>query len=105
MRMKAHQDKNYLVKSRAYIENTLNVMLNHVSMQELVDYSQLGKDIIKKMSNLLLCKEPMVELILNDLKIVTQDLHNYQEEMRKRNQQKEKGLNSEDLQTLQNTDS
>ena len=61
MHMKVNQDKSYLVKSRAYIENTLNVMLNHVSLSELIDFPQLGEDKINKMSSLLMCKGPMVE--------------------------------------------
>lgn len=38
IKMKSMKDRTYLCNSKAYLHNSLNMLLNHISMATLLDY-------------------------------------------------------------------
>lgn len=38
IKMKSVKDRTYLCNSKAYLHNSLNMLLNHISMATLLDY-------------------------------------------------------------------
>lgn len=38
MKMKSNQNRLYMYNSKAYIQNSLNMLLNHFTMDKLLDF-------------------------------------------------------------------
>lgn len=44
IKMKYNQDKSYMYNSKAYIQNSLNMLLNHFSMDKITDVDHLSQE-------------------------------------------------------------
>lgn len=42
--MKSNQNSMYMYNSKAYIHNSLNKLLNHYSLKQLLEYEQLAEE-------------------------------------------------------------
>lgn len=44
IKMKSNQDKRYIYQSKPYLKNTLNVLLNHFTLDQLKHHDSLSAD-------------------------------------------------------------
>lgn len=67
IKMKANQDKLYLYQSKPYLKNSLNVLLNHFTLDQLRHQECLAEDELEKVAYFMACKKQKVPAILKDL--------------------------------------
>lgn len=67
IKMKSNQDKFYVYQSKPYLKNSLNVLLNHFTLDQLRHQEFLTEDEVEKIAYFMACKKQKVPGILEDL--------------------------------------
>lgn len=55
--MKTDENKHYLWDSRAYIENSMNVLLNHFNISALASWDTLSPEQVQKIAYHMTCNK------------------------------------------------
>jgi hypothetical protein len=69
IKMKANLDRSYIKGSKPYIQNSLNVLLNHFSMKQLLSSEELKEEEVAKIAYQMVCLSEKVPTVLTDLKL------------------------------------
>lgn len=65
--MKTNANRQYMWDSKAYLENNLNILLNHYSMKKLVQVEELQQEETDKIAYYMNCLPQKVPTILGEL--------------------------------------
>ena len=63
--------------SKAYIENSINVLLNHFSISALASWESLTPENVQKVAYHMSCVKEKVPKILSDLKSAVHEMEEY----------------------------
>lgn len=87
MKMKTDQNRLYLYQSKAYIINSMNVLLNHFTMTQLRDHEALTDEEKQRIAYFMAIKVEKVPSVLKDLSTAVNEMEDYLSRLRAAQQQ------------------
>jgi hypothetical protein len=91
IKMKSHQNKFYMYNSKAYLHNSLNMLLNHFTMDKLLDIDRLSQEDIMQIAYYMNCFPDRVKDIILDLRRAVSEMERTLAEIKQKRRTEDSG--------------